>query len=61
MGKQNENLPMKKGKTVGLSRRDFFKIGAASAAVGAAGAREEIADYLHKHEKSPGGDYLFVA
>lgn len=30
-------------------------------AVGAAGAREEIADYLHKHNKTPGGDYLFVA
>lgn len=30
-------------------------------AVGAAGAREEIAHYLHKHQKSPGEDYLFVA
>ena len=30
-------------------------------AVGAAGAREEIADYLHKHNKLPGQDYLFVA
>ena len=38
MAKQKENLPMKKNKPEGLSRRDFFKIGAASAAVGAAGA-----------------------
>ncbi len=30
-------------------------------AVGAAGAREEIADYLHKHNKIPGQDYLFAA
>jgi glycosyltransferase involved in cell wall biosynthesis len=30
-------------------------------AVGAAGAREEIADYLHKHNKVPGQDYLFVS
>lgn len=30
-------------------------------AVGAAGAREEIAVYLHGHEKVPGNDYLFVA
>ena len=30
-------------------------------AVGAAGAREEIADYLHKHNKFPGQDYLFAA
>jgi threonine dehydrogenase-like Zn-dependent dehydrogenase len=30
-------------------------------AVGAAGAREEIADYLHKHNKTPGQDYLFAA
>jgi len=30
-------------------------------AVGAAGAREEIAAYLHGHGKLPGEDYLFVA
>jgi len=30
-------------------------------AVGAAGAREEIAEYLHKHNIIPGRDYLFVA
>jgi len=30
-------------------------------AVGAAGAREEIIDYLHKHDKTPGQDYLFAA
>ena len=30
-------------------------------AVGAAGAREEIAAYLLEHSKSPGEDYLFVA
>ena len=30
-------------------------------AVGAAGAREEIAAYLHRHDKVPGEDYLFVA
>jgi len=30
-------------------------------AVGAAGARAEIADYLHRHDRFPGGDYLFVA
>lgn len=30
-------------------------------AVGAAGAREEIACYLQKHRKLPGRDYLFVA
>ncbi len=30
-------------------------------AVGAAGAREEIADYLYRHGKIPGEDYLFVA
>jgi epoxyqueuosine reductase len=38
MAKQNENLPAKKHNKEGLSRRDFFKIGAASAAIGAAGA-----------------------
>ena len=30
-------------------------------AVGAAGAREEIADFMHKYNKIPGRDYLFVA
>lgn len=30
-------------------------------AVGTAGAREEIAAYLHRHDKLPGEDYLFVA
>ena len=30
-------------------------------AVGAAGAREEIAAYLHRYDKVPGDDYLFVA
>lgn len=30
-------------------------------AVGAAGARREIECYLHKHDKTPGRDYLFVA
>ena len=30
-------------------------------AVGTAGAREEIADYLDKHNKIPGQDYLFAA
>jgi hypothetical protein len=30
-------------------------------AVGAAGAREEITDYMHKHNRLPGRDYLFVA
>jgi hypothetical protein len=30
-------------------------------AVGAAGARDEIAAYLHQHDKIPGQDYLFVA
>jgi len=30
-------------------------------AVGAAGAREEITDYLDEHDKHPGRDYLFVA
>ena len=30
-------------------------------AVGAAGAREEIADYLRKYDKIPGQDYLYVA
>lgn len=30
-------------------------------AVGAAGARREIESYLHKHDKTPGRDYLFVA
>ena len=30
-------------------------------AVGAAGAREEIAAFLHKRNKIPGQDYLFVA
>ncbi|MDH3903231.1 MAG: glycosyltransferase [Xanthomonadales bacterium] len=30
-------------------------------AVGAAGARDEIASYLHEHNKLPGQDYLFVA
>ena len=30
-------------------------------AVGAAGAREEIAEFLHHHNKIEGQDYLFVA
>ena len=30
-------------------------------AVGAAGAREEIAEFLHQHNKVEGQDYLFVA
>jgi len=30
-------------------------------AVGAAGARKEISDFLHKHSKVEGRDYLFVA
>ncbi len=30
-------------------------------AVGAAGARKEIADFVHKHKKIEGRDYLFVA
>jgi hypothetical protein len=30
-------------------------------AVGAAGAREEIAAFLHQHQKVEGRDYLFVA
>lgn len=30
-------------------------------AVGAAGAREEITDYMNKNNKIPGRDYLFVA
>jgi hypothetical protein len=30
-------------------------------AVGAAGAREEIADYMCKNNLVPGRDYLFVA
>ena len=30
-------------------------------AVGAAGAREEIAAFLHSHDKNEGRDYLFVA
>jgi hypothetical protein len=30
-------------------------------AVGAAGAREEISDFLHSYDKVEGRDYLFVA
>jgi len=30
-------------------------------AVGAAGARQEIAEFLHQHDKTEGQDYLFVA
>ncbi len=45
--------PMDKVKTLGDSMLLI--------AVGAAGAREEITDYLHKHNKIPGQDYLFAA
>lgn len=56
IGGQKRGLPVwpiEKVKTLG----DALLI----VAVGAAGAREEITDYLQEQNKKPGKDYLFVA
>lgn len=56
IGGQKRGLPV-----WGIDKVDSLGEAMLLVAVGAAGAREEIAAYLSEHAKVPGHDYLFVA